>query len=84
MRMTRRIAARAVFDEHALAGNIRQLVLVDRKASRERQLLADRCKSQRVLEPEAAGRLGSRAAVLVIPRRRRLHPRGQFRPQTGG
>jgi hypothetical protein len=34
MRMTRRIAARAVFDEHALAGNIRQLVLVDRKASR--------------------------------------------------
>src|SRR5215831_1048015 len=32
MRVTRRVAARAVFDEHALdalAGNVRQLVLVD-------------------------------------------------------
>jgi Flp pilus assembly CpaE family ATPase len=32
MRVTRRVAARTIFDEHALdalAGNVRQLVLVD-------------------------------------------------------
>jgi hypothetical protein len=36
MRVTRRVAARAVFDEHAfdaLAGNVRQLVLVDERVT---------------------------------------------------
>jgi len=54
MRVTRRVAARAAFEEHALdalAGNVRQLVLVDETDAAEARLAQ---RHERVLLDPAA------------------------------
>ena len=67
MRVTRRVAARAVFDEHALnalAGNVRQLVLVDEG---HLGVLRLRCIREDASERQGGDKQRTRRKRRVVP-----------------